>query len=67
MSELDGLPVGVSVYTVPDIEKAMRVDKSTVIAWICNEGLEAYKPGGSYRIRKVDWDRWWESRKVQAS
>ncbi len=55
-------------YSLPEIATITGKHISTIHAWVTEGPLEkrlpAYKTGGNYLVRIVDWDRYVESRKV---
>lgn len=57
----EGRPVD-EVLTAEEVAAYLRIHLITVRRW-CRQGeLPAAKVGRSYRIRRVDLDRWWAER-----
>ena len=56
-------------YSLPDIVKITGKHISTVHAWVTEGPMEkrlpAYKLGGNYLVRIVDWEAFVQNRKVK--
>ena len=52
-------------YTTRQIAKLLMVKGITVRRWIAKGLLQAYSLGKEYRVKKIDFDKFMESRKVK--
>lgn len=52
-------------YTTRQIAKLLMIKGITVRRWIAKGLLPAYSLGKEYRVNKVDFDKFMESRKVK--
>ena len=52
-------------YTTRQIAKLLMIKGITVRRWIAKGLFPAYSLGKEYRVKKVDFDKFMESRKVK--
>ena len=55
-------------YSLPELEQLTGIGTPTIRGWIRNgtrgRKLTSYMMGGTYLVKKTDWERWVEESKV---
>jgi excisionase family DNA binding protein len=52
------------MLTVEDIMADLRISEATIRRWIRDGSLEAFKLGRQYRVRRADYEKFLEKRRM---